>query len=226
MCFCSVVQLRLTLCNPFGLKSARLLCPWSYPSKNTGVGCHFLLQGVFLAQWWNTHLLHCMRIPYCGAIREAQIGGEYAFKEHLLEEGQTVSLPRTPAGAALDHQPSTHWTWRESSRPLSQAQLGNWIPEGCYTQNPGSFLWDSGICRGFPGGTSGKEPVCRRRRRKRHRFDPWVGKSPWRRAWQPTPVFLAWRIPWAKEPGRLRSIESQKVGHDWNDLARTHTRYL
>ena len=31
-------------------------------------------------------------------------------------------------------------------------------------------------------------PQCRRH--KRHRFDPWVGKIPWRRIWQPTPVFL------------------------------------
>ena len=42
---------------------------------------------------------------------------------------------------------------------------------------------------GFPGGDSGKEPACQRRRRKRHGFHPWVGKIPWRRAWQPTPVF-------------------------------------
>ena len=35
-----------------------------------------------------------------------------------------------------------------------------------------------------------KEPTCQCRRRKRHGFDPWVGKIPWRRAWQPTPVFL------------------------------------
>ena len=27
-------------------------------------------------------------------------------------------------------------------------------------------------------------------RRKRHRFDPWVRKIPWRRGWQPTPIFL------------------------------------
>ena len=33
----------------------------------------------------------------------------------------------------------------------------------------------------------GKESTCQRRS---HRFDPWVGKIPWRRAWQPTPVFL------------------------------------
>ena len=43
---------------------------------------------------------------------------------------------------------------------------------------------------GFPGGANGKEPTCQCRRYKRLRFDPWVGKIPWRRAWQPTPVFL------------------------------------
>ena len=36
--------------------------------------------------------------------------------------------------------------------------------------------------RGFPGGTSGKEPSCQYRRCKRPRLDPWVGKIPWRRA--------------------------------------------
>ena len=43
---------------------------------------------------------------------------------------------------------------------------------------------------GFPGGASGKEPACQCRRHKRHEFDPWVRKIPWRRAWQSTPVFL------------------------------------
>ena len=41
-----------------------------------------------------------------------------------------------------------------------------------------------------PGGASGKEPACQCRRHKRCRFNPWVGKNPWRRAWQPNPVFL------------------------------------
>ena len=40
---------------------------------------------------------------------------------------------------------------------------------------------------GFPGGTSAKEPACQCRRHKRREFDPWVGKIPWRWAWQPTP---------------------------------------
>ena len=43
---------------------------------------------------------------------------------------------------------------------------------------------------GFPGRTSGKEPACQCKRFKRLRFNPWVGKIPWRRAQQATPVFL------------------------------------
>ena len=42
---------------------------------------------------------------------------------------------------------------------------------------------------GFPGGTSSKEPACQCRRHKRHGISPWVGKIPWRRKWQSTPVF-------------------------------------
>ena len=42
----------------------------------------------------------------------------------------------------------------------------------------------------FPGGPSGKEPTCQCRRLKRHGFDPWIGKIPWRRKLQSTLVFL------------------------------------
>ena len=42
-----------------GLLPARLLCPWNSPSKNTGVGMHSLLQGIFLTKESNPHLLHC-----------------------------------------------------------------------------------------------------------------------------------------------------------------------
>ena len=43
---------------PYGLQSTRLLCPWDFPGKNTGVGCHFLLQGIFLTKGSNPRLLH------------------------------------------------------------------------------------------------------------------------------------------------------------------------
>ena len=50
--------------------------------------------------------------------------------------------------------------------------------------------------------------------------DSCAGKIPWRRKWQPTPVFLPGKIPWTEEPGRLQSMGSQRVGHD---LATEHT---
>ena len=59
---------------PHGWKTARLLCPWDFPGKNTGVGCHFLLQGIFLTRDW-THVscisCICRWILYCCATWEA-----------------------------------------------------------------------------------------------------------------------------------------------------------
>ena len=43
---------------------------------------------------------------------------------------------------------------------------------------------------GFPGGASGKEPICQYRRLRKLRFNPWVRKISWNRTWQPAPVFL------------------------------------
>ena len=53
---CSVPQKCLTLCNPMDCSLPG--GPWNSPGKNTGVGCHFLLQGIFLMQGSNLHLLH------------------------------------------------------------------------------------------------------------------------------------------------------------------------
>ena len=62
-------------------------------------------------------------------------------------------------------------------------------------------------------GASGKEQTCQYRRHKRHGLDPRVGKIPWRRAWQPTPVFLL------GESHGQRSLmgygpEGYRVGHN------------
>ena len=43
---------------PHGLQPSRILCPRDFPGENTGVVCHFLLQGIFPMQGWNPHLLH------------------------------------------------------------------------------------------------------------------------------------------------------------------------
>ena len=46
------------------MASSRLLCPWSSPGKNTGVGSHSFLQGIFLTQGLNPGLLCCKQILY------------------------------------------------------------------------------------------------------------------------------------------------------------------
>ena len=51
----------LTFVTPW---TAKLLCPWDSPGKNTGVGHHFLLQGIFPTQELNLGLLHCRQILY------------------------------------------------------------------------------------------------------------------------------------------------------------------
>ena len=89
--------------------------------------------------------------------------------------------------------------------------------------------WEVGIDRLtllilFQGGASGKESACQRRRRKRHGFYPWVGKIPWRRKRQCTPVFLpgefhgqrslAGYIPWGhKESDTTECTRRRKIGN-------------
>ena len=80
---------------------------------------------------------------------------------------------------------------------------------------------------GFPGGSSSEEFVCQSRRPKTCGFNPRVGKIPWRRAWQPTAVFLpgeshgqrslAGYSPWChREWGITEQLNNK------NDLGRPH----
>ena len=73
---------------------------------------------------------------------------------------------------------------------------------------------------------SGKESACQCRRCKRHGFDPWVGKIPWSRQWQPTPVFfpgkshgqrsLAGYGPWGcKESDTTERLHFSNMGKQW-----------
>ena len=66
---------------------------------------------------------------------------------------------------------------------------GSWLCFCCLLQSHVRLFCDPMGCGlGFPDGSSGKEHTCRKH--ERCRFDPWVRKIPWRRSWQPTPVFL------------------------------------
>ena len=73
---------------PYGLQPTRILCPWSFPGKNTEAGCHFLLQGIFPTQGLNPHLLYLL---------------------HWQADSLTAALPGQPQKACLaktsGHQP-------------------------------------------------------------------------------------------------------------------------
>ena len=93
-------------------------------------------------------------------------------------------------------------TISQSIRKLKQAASGNafrhFPPMSEYSQG-------SPFCR-LPRWVSGKESTCRCRRCV---LDPWSQKTPWRRKWQPTPVFLP-EFPLTEEPGGLQSTGSQE----------------
>ena len=83
-------------------------------------------------------------------------------------------------------------TGRPVRRCLQKSRWGKWWGLGLESRAAAFYDSDGYHCSRmvFPGGSSGEEPACQRRRCRRCRFDPWGGKIPWRRKWQPTPVFL------------------------------------
>ena len=64
VCVCLVAQLCPTLCDPMDYSPPGSSVPGDSPGKNTGVGCHALLQGFFLTQQSNWGLPHCRWILY------------------------------------------------------------------------------------------------------------------------------------------------------------------
>ena len=70
---------------------------------------------------------------------------------------------------------------------------------------------------GFPGGVCGQNSTCQCRRRKRCGFSPWIGKIPWRRKWQRTPVFL---------PEKFHGQRSLAVYSPWGHQESDTTEWL
>ena len=66
------------------------ICLFQCPGKNTGVGCHFLLQGVFLTQESNPGLLHCRQVLYQLSYN-GRPSSTWTSSKSITEEGNTVS---------------------------------------------------------------------------------------------------------------------------------------
>ena len=79
------------------------------------------------------------------------------------------------------------------------------------------FWGTSMLLMGFPGAASSKEPACPCRRYK----EMWVwsldGEDPLEEDMATHSSILAWRIPWAEEPGGLQSTALPRVGDDWRN---------
>ena len=88
--------------------------------------------------------------------------------------------------------------------------------------SPIQELWRWGCVVGFPSGASGKRTRLPVQETKRHGFSPWVGKIPWRRVQQPTPVFLP-----GESHGQRSLMGYSPWGHKESDTAEatqhTHT---
>ena len=69
---------------PLGSQPARLLCPWDSPGKNTGEGCHFLLQGIFPTEESNPGLLHCRQILYQLSYKGSLFLSKYTYISHKV----------------------------------------------------------------------------------------------------------------------------------------------
>ena len=78
--------------------------------------------------------------------------------------------------------------------------------------------WQKWAHKGFPGGTRGREPTCQCRRHKRPGFSPSVRGTPGGGHGKPLQDSCL-ENPMDREPGRLQSMGSQRVTHDWSDLA-------
>ena len=130
------------------VQPARLLCPWSFPGRNTGVGCHFLLQGIFLTQGSNPCLLHC-KVDFFFFLTTEPLGkpASYIISHRswptwptwhevsvLLTRGHFPVVQHAPPGVGGTSlcllpwrpRPPVSWSWavRSVHRAASEASMG------------------------------------------------------------------------------------------------------
>ena len=99
MGFC-LVSLMSDSLQPHGLWPTRLLRPWNFPGKNIGAYCHFLLQGIFLTQGSNLHLL-CLL--YCRQTLYHWVTGDIE-KEFHSDTKTRIILITSIYSALVTHQ--------------------------------------------------------------------------------------------------------------------------
>ena len=194
-----------------GLQPTRLLCPWNFPGKNTGVGCHFLLQFIIFCYSSPSWLIHPHCYPFQRVLILSSIKENRCFLNLnsslvwlLLWDFYLQSHPlQTPfhldSLLNLRLYFKSEVSFSSSTAPFSAFPFPQFhliISKILPFYNPLSLL------QGFPGGTSGKEPICQCKRCKRR---VWLlgQEDPPEEDIATHSHILAWRIPWTEEPSRL-----------------------
>ena len=127
----------------FGLQPARLLCPWDSPDRNTGVGCHVLLQRVFPTQEWNP----CLLCPtYYGWILYSL--SHWGSPNTYLTLSKCVIAPCLSFLICKTGPYSTHVKCKISAEPHSQS-LGNGLRQA---QIASLQMWGATVAAVLPVG--------------------------------------------------------------------------
>ena len=112
---------------PWTVRPLRLLRPWGFPGKNTGVGCHFLLQGIFSTQGLNQGLPHCRQMLYYmshqGTEKWKSLSPVWLFATPWAIQSREFSRPEYCSGYPF---------FSGSSQPRDQTGF-SWIAGGFFT---------------------------------------------------------------------------------------------
>jgi len=102
-----------------GQYPARLLCLWDFPARITGVGCHFLLQGVFLTRELNPRILHA------GGFFTTEPSGKFLMEHCTAIVPQVVLAAQSREGAPqASGQEEGRGRWKAKAPALWEA--GRW----------------------------------------------------------------------------------------------------
>ena len=91
-CVCYLLSCVWLFMTPWTVQFTRLLCPWNSPGMNTGVSCHFLVQGIFPTQRLIPWLLHCRQSLYHLSHQGSPVWGGEGYKNQPRTWGSRQRL--------------------------------------------------------------------------------------------------------------------------------------
>ena len=101
-----------------------ILCPWNFPGKNTGVGCHFLLQGIFPTQGSNQYLLHLLHWQ-ADSLPLAPIGKPFSpLSRNYFLSSPSRTMNKDSCRVFVLVKKKNHFLWGFKQREFN---TGNWL---------------------------------------------------------------------------------------------------